>query len=159
MEFSLQYLIYIIGYYSNSMTSGWTPCTSGQYQSSSASVSWINCVAGFFSSPGASACTIWPLNTYSAARASLWTNWATGTFSSSGSVSCSPVWGDSITAAVEPCDDGNTIDGDGWSSACTVEPGYLCKSSVEFGPTTWTTVCGDGKNAGSEVSIFLTIFI
>ena len=137
----------------------WTPCTSGQYQSSSASASWINCAAGFFSDSGATACTAWSIDTYSGTGSSLWTDWATGTFSNSGSAYCSPVWGDSITAAVEPWDDGNTNDGDGWSNACTVESGYVCKLSVEFGPTTWTTVCGDGKKAGSEVSIYITICI
>ena len=69
-----------------------------------------------------------------------------------------PVWGDSITAAVEPWDDSNTDDGDGWSSACTVESGYVCKSAVMYGPTTWTTICGDGKRIRDEVSICIIIF-
>jgi len=36
------------------------------------------------------------------------------------------VCGDSSLTDAEACDDGNTADGDGCSSTCTLEPGYMC---------------------------------
>lgn len=41
----------------------------------------------------------------------------------------------------EPCDDGNTLSGDGCSPTCTVEPGYSCNGWV---PGCHLIVCGDG---------------
>lgn len=35
--------------------------------------------------------------------------------------------GDYALGGNETCDDGNVIDGDGCSSACTLEPGYMCR--------------------------------
>jgi cysteine-rich repeat protein len=44
------------------------------------------------------------------------------------SATCSviPICGDGVTSGAEGCDDGNTTNGDGCSSACAVEPGYVC---------------------------------
>ena len=47
--------------------------------------------------------------------------------------------------ADEECDDGNTDDGDGCSSACTVESGWECDTQGCH------TVCGDGMIIGPEV--------
>ena len=44
------------------------------------------------------------------------------------SATCSivPVCGDGMVGAAEACDDGNAANGDGCSSACAVEPGFVC---------------------------------
>ena len=34
--------------------------------------------------------------------------------------------GDGIIAGTEKCDDGNATSGDGCSSTCTIERGYVC---------------------------------
>ncbi len=41
---------------------------------------------------------------------------------------CSTVCGDSLKRNFEECDDGNTIDGDGCSSKCTIEKTWTCSS-------------------------------
>lgn len=47
---------------------------------------------------------------------------------------------------IEPCDDGNTTDGDGCSSICMVEQGYLCLGE----PSICSPSCGDGAAVGRE---------
>src|SRR5262249_15233996 len=37
-----------------------------------------------------------------------------------------PVCGDGIVDMTEPCDDGNTMSGDGCSSTCQIETGFTC---------------------------------
>lgn len=54
--------------------------------------------------------------------------------------------GDGIKEGAEQCDDGNTVSGDGCSSSCGVEPGFICSGS----PSVCTTICGDGIKAGAE---------
>lgn len=39
---------------------------------------------------------------------------------------CHPKCGDGVRVPSEGCDDGNTKDGDGCSSSCIVETGYVC---------------------------------
>ena len=46
------------------------------------------------------------------------------------------------------CDDGNTRDGDGCSSRCTVEPAMSCSGGSLTTPDVCTEICGDGFNAG-----------
>ena len=46
------------------------------------------------------------------------------------------VCGDSMVTGAEVCDDGNTVDGDGCSSTCTLEPGYTCFSAVRVDAVT-----------------------
>jgi cysteine-rich repeat protein len=48
---------------------------------------------------------------------------------------------------MEQCDDANTMNGDGCSSTCIVEPGWMCSGM----PSMCTTICGDGIVAGKEV--------
>lgn len=43
-----------------------------------------------------------------------------------------------INLAAESCEDGNTASGDGCSSACVTEPGYICEGTV------CRELCGDG---------------
>jgi cysteine-rich repeat protein len=51
----------------------------------------------------------------------------------------------------EECDDGNTEDGDGCSSSCKIEPGYLCDGgSWNTADTCIFPVCGDMKREGPE---------
>ena len=58
---------------------------------------------------------------------------------------------------VEECDDGNEADGDGCSSSCVVESGFLCRNpktadkTADRGPTVCRNVkCGDGFVDGSN---------
>ena len=61
---------------------------------------------------------------------------------------CGATCGDGLLAAgSEECDDGNDEDGDGCSSACVIEEGWVCQDEVgtEAHPdTTCETDCGDG---------------
>jgi fibro-slime domain-containing protein len=56
------------------------------------------------------------------------------------------ICGDGILQSPEQCDDGNTISGDGCSSTCMVETGYVCH--VPAKPC--VPDCGDGIITGSE---------
>ncbi len=56
------------------------------------------------------------------------------------------VCGNGIVELSEQCDDGNTSNGDGCSSTCTIESGYTCAGS----PSACVTTCGDGIMAGIE---------
>lgn len=47
-------------------------------------------------------------------------------FNLTNSTTCNSVCGDGIKAASEGCDDGNTQNGDGCSSNCTIESAYYC---------------------------------
>ena len=54
-------------------------------------------------------------------------NQAKGYYNNITSWQCNSVCGDGIIVAVdEGCDDNNTVNLDGCSSACAVEPGFLC---------------------------------
>lgn len=48
---------------------------------------------------------------------------------------CRPICGDHYVLAVEGCDDGNTVSGDGCSSACTVETNWSCVGTLAQGST------------------------
>eukprot|EP00727_Mastigamoeba_balamuthi_P014095 m51a1_g9308 hypothetical protein (1308) ;mRNA; r:87685-93403 len=52
--------------------------------------------------------------------------------------------GNKVVEPPETCDDGNTVSGDGCSSLCTIEDGFVCTQ------TTCTPICGDGEVHGSE---------
>jgi cysteine-rich repeat protein len=52
---------------------------------------------------------------------------------------CQTVWADSIKAGTEECDDGNTNNGDGWSSSCLVESDWECISTYGAA-SVWTKV-------------------
>jgi cysteine-rich repeat protein len=66
-----------------------------------------------------------------------WANFGSGT---------GAICGNGILEAGEACDDGNTLNGDGCTSTCTIQPGYYCTGA----PSVCTTVCGDGIVAGTE---------
>ena len=42
-----------------------------------------------------------------------------------GQTKCTEVWGDSIIAGLEQCDDGNTASSDGWNSVCKIENNWV----------------------------------
>jgi MYXO-CTERM domain-containing protein len=54
--------------------------------------------------------------------------------------------GDSVILGDEACDDGDSIDGDGCSSLCAVEPGFSCGGQ----PSACAASCGDGLLAPDE---------
>jgi cysteine-rich repeat protein len=56
------------------------------------------------------------------------------------------VCGDGAVELGEQCDDGDTTSGDGCSSLCVREVGFICAGS----PSNCTTTCGDGVTAGAE---------
>ena len=57
------------------------------------------------------------------------------------------ICGDGVLNGAEACDDGNALSGDGCSSACGVEMGFICNGSS---PTICAAVCGDGTKVGPE---------
>lgn len=59
---------------------------------------------------------------------------------------CVPICGDGIKLGGEACDDNNTSNGDGCSSGCIVEPGWICTGA----PSSCMTICGDGIKVGAE---------
>lgn len=75
---------------------------------------------------------------------------STSTSSGSGGPKCgdgkiAPANEDAGVAA-EACDDGNTGDGDGCSSVCTVETGYMCNGE----PSTCVSTCGNNTLDSGE---------
>jgi len=61
------------------------------------------------------------------------------------------VCGDSMVTKLEVCDDGNTVDGDGCSSTCTLEPGYMCFSAVRVDAATRGKMTGWVTNTTSGI--------
>lgn len=43
---------------------------------------------------------------------------------------CTPVCGDGKKLSIEQCDDGNILSGDGCSSICTIESGFVCVNQI-----------------------------
>ncbi len=64
-----------------------------------------------------------------------------------GTCSTDTICGNAVIGKAETCDDGNTKDGDGCSSSCQVEPGFLCPSP---GARCAAKACGDGIAVGVE---------
>jgi fibro-slime domain-containing protein len=61
--------------------------------------------------------------------------------------------GDDTLEGIEACDDGNTIDGDGCSGACTLEPecrSGTCTSSCGDGIVLMPEACDDGNVVGGD---------
>lgn len=46
---------------------------------------------------------------------------------------CAEIYGDGFYSGSYECDDGNTNNGDGCSSACKLEKGWVCKKTNEYG--------------------------
>ena len=49
----------------------------------------------------------------------------------------------------KPCDDGNTVNGDGCTQYCNVETGWTCNGGTDTSPDTCTEICGDGYDYGN----------
>jgi cysteine-rich repeat protein len=62
------------------------------------------------------------------------------------------VWGDGIrfNSNSNYCDDGNTKNGDGWSSNCFVENHYSCSEGKNDRPDICIPICGDGSKIQGE---------
>jgi cysteine-rich repeat protein len=56
--------------------------------------------------------------------------------------------GNGVTEQGETCDDGNGVNGDGCSAACTVESGYQCTGTPSV--CLFVGVCGNGVKEGNE---------
>jgi cysteine-rich repeat protein len=59
------------------------------------------------------------------------------------------LWGNQAITSGENCDDGNILDGDGWTSTCQIEPGYTCITNGS-GYSDWY-LWGNGLREGSEL--------
>ncbi|MBU1219944.1 DUF4215 domain-containing protein [Myxococcota bacterium] len=61
---------------------------------------------------------------------------------------CNPGCGNGIVSGIEltagRCDDGDQIDGDGCSSTCMQEPGWVCTSNPPGSTSVCLPICGDG---------------
>lgn len=53
--------------------------------------------------------------------------------------------GDGIDLLEYECDDGNRINGDGCSSECVLEAGYVCEGGDQHKPDTCYEICGNGR--------------
>jgi fibro-slime domain-containing protein len=68
---------------------------------------------------------------------------------------CTPVCGDGNQDPDEACDDGNRLDGDGCSSACTVEEGFACTAE----PSPLTSPCQSGSGECVQLSVVYRDFL
>ena len=76
-------------------------------------------------------------------------NWSGG--NSSTKDSWSEIWGDGIkyNSVSTYCDDGNTSNGDGWSSLCGVESGWIWTGGSSTSKDSWSEIWGDSKRFNS----------
>jgi len=69
---------------------------------------------------------------------------------------CTPICGDYIVVSPETCDDGNTANGEGCSSTCTIETGYNCPQGHDCfvkcgnGIITSPEECDDGNESNGD---------
>ena len=59
------------------------------------------------------------------------------------------IWGNGKRELYELWDDGNTSDGDGWSSTWSLQTGWTCSGGNLSTKDTWSEICGDGKRFNS----------
>jgi cysteine-rich repeat protein len=57
---------------------------------------------------------------------------------------CISSCGNGVQECVEDCDDNNTLSGDGCSSSCMREPGWVCSEQAAAPTVCWQCSCGDG---------------
>ena len=76
-------------------------------------------------------------------------NWSGGTPTTKDT--WTEVWGDGkrFNSISTYWDDGNTINGDGWSSTCSIETGFVCNGGSTTSIDIWKEICGDGKRYNS----------
>ena len=64
------------------------------------------------------------------------------------------IWGDGKKYTIQSsfCDDGNTINNDGWSSTWNLEAGWSCSGGSPNTKDVWTEIWGDSKKFNSVVT-------
>ena len=82
---------------------------------------------------------------------SIESGWICSGGSSTTKDTCSEIWGDGkrFNSISTYCDDGNYLNGDGWSSSWAIETGWTCSGGTASLPDTCLDICGDGKKYGS----------
>ena len=63
---------------------------------------------------------------------------------------CTETCGDGFNHHHFDCDDGNTNNGDGCSSTCTIETYWTCTGGSPTTADTCYAICGDGRTLGTE---------
>ena len=64
------------------------------------------------------------------------------------------IWGDWIKTGIEGWDDGNTKNGDGCSSTCSIETGWTWSGGSSTSKDTWNGIWGDGRRVNSNSGIW-----
>lgn len=74
------------------------------------------------------------------------TGWTCSGGSSTNGDICTDTCGDGVEMASVTgyCDDGNLVDGDGCSSQCSIETGFVCTGGSPTTPSSCSETCGDG---------------
>ena len=69
---------------------------------------------------------------------------------------CTEVWGDGIRFNIIStyCDDGNKANGDGWSSTCVKEIGWVWGGGSSTSKDIWNDIWGDGKKYSSAINFW-----
>lgn len=67
---------------------------------------------------------------------------------------CIEICGDGFNYGLNPCDDGNTQDGDGCSSTCKVEEGFNCTGGGPYSPD----LCLDVRRPTAEINLISSEF-
>ena len=67
-----------------------------------------------------------------------WIQCSTGYIQNPTKDSCIPNWGDGFRYGTEKCDDGNTLNGDGWKSDWTIDSGWIWKGGTNISKDVWT---------------------
>ena len=82
---------------------------------------------------------------------SIESGWICSGGSSTTKDTCSESWGDGkrFNSIITYCDDGNSFNGDGWSSSWVIEAGWTCSGGTASLPDTCLDICGDGTKYGS----------
>jgi cysteine-rich repeat protein len=97
-------------------------------------------------------CTFWYTNEFVLASGNWDTQIASLKFDS-----CPTLCGDGSVAGPEACDDGNTVDGDGCSSSCQIEPGFACTGQPSVcAPDQGETCYSEDFNDISDWTLFNT---
>ena len=81
-----------------------------------------------------------------------WIKWTAGFNPNTDQSQWIPKWGDGLRVSYEHCDDGNTVEGDGWSSDCmTIESGWAWFGGY-FGVADVWVQCDLGYNPNPDYS-------
>ena len=69
---------------------------------------------------------------------------------------CTEIWGDGIrfNSISTYCDDGNLANGDGWSSTCVKETGWVWGGGSSTSKDIWNDIWGDGKKYSSAINFW-----